>query len=67
MDYRRGGGVVKRRFSDWYTIRKMEKKGISQSYKTIGNFTSRDIDFVLSNDYENEENLVEFLETSKKN
>ena len=46
--------------------KEMEKKGISQSYKTIGNFTSRDIDFVLSNNYENEENLVEFLEKSKK-
>ena len=43
----------------------MEKKdsgGIEQSYKTIGNFTSRDIDFVLSHNYDNEENLVKFLE-----
>ena len=46
----------------------MEKKdsgGIEQSYKTIGNFTSRDIDFVLSHNYDNEENLVKFLEKSK--
>ena len=47
----------------------MEKKtsgGIEQSYKTTGNFTSRDIDFVLSHNYDNEENLVKFLEKSKK-
>lgn len=47
----------------------MEKKssgGIEQTFKTIGNFTSRDLDFVLSHNYDNEENLVQFLEKSKK-
>jgi len=44
----------------------MEKKDIEQSYKTIGNFTNRDIDFVLSHNYEDEENLIMFLEKSIK-
>jgi DNA topoisomerase-1 len=46
----------------------MEKKnsgGIERSYKTTGTFTSRDIDYVLSYNYDNEENLVKFLEKSK--
>jgi DNA topoisomerase-1 len=46
-------------------MEKKESVGIEQSYKTIGNFTSRDIDFVLSHNYDNEENLVKFLEKSK--
>jgi DNA topoisomerase-1 len=47
----------------------MEKKisgGIEKSYKTTGCFTSRDIDFVLSHNYDSEENLIKFLEKSKK-
>jgi len=47
----------------------MEKKtngGITKSYKTTGNFTARHLDFVLSNNYEDEENLTEFLNKSIK-
>lgn len=47
----------------------MEKKksgGIEKSYKTTGNFTSKNIDFILSHNYDNEENLIKFLEKSKK-
>ncbi len=47
----------------------MEKKksgGIEKSYKTTGYFTSRNLEFVLSHNYDKEENLINFLEKSKK-
>jgi DNA topoisomerase-1 len=47
-------------------IEKKKNKGIEQSYKTIGHFTSRNLEFVLSHNYESEENLVKFLEKSIK-
>ena len=45
----------------------MEKKtkgGIENLYKITGNFTSKNLDFVLSHNYENEDDLLKFLEKS---
>ena len=47
----------------------MEKKnssGIEKMYKTTGFFTSKNLEFVLSHNYEDEGNLKMFLEKSKK-
>jgi DNA topoisomerase I len=46
----------------------MDKKlkgGITKSFKTTGDFTAKHIEFVLSHNYEEEENLTVFLEKSK--
>ena len=46
-------------------IEKKTKGGIENQYKITGNFTSKNIDFVLSHNYENEDDLLKFLEKSK--
>ena len=42
-----------------------EKKDIETKYKTIGNFSSRDINFELNHEFDNKEEVLEFLEKSK--
>jgi len=46
-------------------IEKKTKGGIENQYKITGNFTSKNLDFVLSHNYENENDLLKFLEKSK--
>jgi len=45
---------------------KKAKGGITKSYKTTGDFTGKHIEFTLSNNYEDEENLTLFLQESMK-
>lgn len=46
-------------------MEKRQSTGITQSYKTTGNFTGRQLDFILSHNYENEKELLIFLEKSR--